>query len=90
MLSIKEVALKLGWYRGTNLSTGLTGIFPMSYAHVKKTEGENFDVVINEISTVIREWGGILKTYYKVCSLLFHPSHSELFCRKKGCKNMLL
>lgn len=38
----------------------------MSYAQVKKSETENFDVVINELATVIREWGGILKNYYKV------------------------
>ena len=69
VLAVKEVSLKQGWYRGTNLSSGLTGVFPMSYALVKKSEGESFDVVINELVTVIREWGGILKMYYKVWTL---------------------
>jgi hypothetical protein len=66
-LQIQEVAVKKGWYRGINLTTQQQGIFPISYVLVKKPEdSNNVDIVNNELASVIREWGSILKTYYKV------------------------
>ncbi|EFA76538.1 SH3 domain-containing protein [Heterostelium album PN500] len=74
-----QVALRVGdsikieeksseWYRGVVVSvidgTQQRGIFPASYVVVRNTQ-HDFDVVTNELTQVIREWGMLLLTYFK-------------------------
>ncbi|EGG21230.1 SH3 domain-containing protein [Cavenderia fasciculata] len=42
---------------------GASGIFPATYVVLKNTQ--DFDVVTNELSQVIREWGLLLITYFR-------------------------
>jgi len=51
------------WYRGRVLSSGQRGIFPKSYVIIKNTM--DFDIVTNELTQVIREWGLLLIQYFK-------------------------
>eukprot|EP01132_Coremiostelium_polycephalum_P004848 gene4848-6043_t len=51
------------WYRGVVVGSGLKGIFPANYVTIKNTE--DFDIVTNELTQVIREWGLLLISYFK-------------------------
>ncbi|KYQ89326.1 SH3 domain-containing protein [Tieghemostelium lacteum] len=53
----------VNWYRGRVISTGKRGIFPQSFVCIKNTE--DFDIVTNELTQVIREWGVLLISYFK-------------------------
>eukprot|EP00026_Physarum_polycephalum_P000045 Phypoly_transcript_00045.p1 GENE.Phypoly_transcript_00045~~Phypoly_transcript_00045.p1 ORF type:complete len:1883 (+),score=230.21 Phypoly_transcript_00045:40-5688(+) len=50
-----------GWYRGINGRTARTGIFPSSYVRISPP----VDSITSELGTVLREWHGMLKGYYR-------------------------
>lgn len=53
-----------GWYKGIILSTGMKGIFPMSYVAAVHSS-VNADPVLQEVSSTLYEWTGLLRSYYK-------------------------
>jgi hypothetical protein len=52
------------WYKGENLSTGETGIFP---THGFVELRPNWDHTTVELDQTIREWTTLLKDYFQVC-----------------------
>ncbi|EGC38812.1 hypothetical protein DICPUDRAFT_27977 [Dictyostelium purpureum] len=61
VLQIEEESTN--WYRGKVLTSDQRGIFPKSYVALKTAQ--DFDLVTNELTQVIREWGALLMKYYK-------------------------
>lgn len=55
------------WYLGcAQKNKNLKGIFPKSYIKIKKIKDIQ-QPIVQEITTVVREWGTILKDLYVVC-----------------------
>ncbi|XP_077981762.1 dedicator of cytokinesis protein 3-like isoform X1 [Glandiceps talaboti] len=65
-----------GWFRGfSTRRKNDKGIFPASYIHLKKFKVDNKgkyetvnpveETIVTEMTSVLREWGGILKKIYK-------------------------
>lgn len=69
------------------LRTGRSGIFPAQYVHISNSEDRaagdrgnpqrERDGVTIEISTVLREWQGLLKTYYRERKVLEFKTMKE-------------
>lgn len=53
------------WYYGRNKHKGSKGIFPKSFAHIP-VQTINYDVLMHEITSVLREWGHHWKHLYVV------------------------
>ncbi|XP_049862449.1 dedicator of cytokinesis protein 1 isoform X3 [Schistocerca gregaria] len=77
------------WYFGyTTKNRALRGIFPKNYIHIKdtastklgNTDGEVFNQpqVVNEITSVLREWGQIWKNLYRMHSKNFKAVEHQI------------
>eukprot|EP01122_Echinamoeba_exundans_P009485 TRINITY_DN3375_c0_g1_i2.p1 TRINITY_DN3375_c0_g1~~TRINITY_DN3375_c0_g1_i2.p1 ORF type:complete len:2320 (+),score=535.82 TRINITY_DN3375_c0_g1_i2:71-7030(+) len=49
------------WFRGTNVTTKETGIFPVNHVHLRPADE---DPVAREVSSVLKEWVALMKQYF--------------------------
>lgn len=58
------------WFRGFNLVSSATGIFPCNFVILKDTNNNQDDdaSTLQELAQVLRQWSIILLSLYKVCA----------------------
>lgn len=69
------------WYYGRSKLKGTCGIFPKSYIHILQ-KSTNTDNLVQEITSVLREWGHQWKHLYVVCIKCSLDS-SHLFLKRE-------
>ncbi|KAG8038457.1 hypothetical protein G9C98_006153 [Cotesia typhae] len=65
------------WYYGRNKHKGSKGMFPKSYTHIL-LQPVNSDVLMHEITSVLREWGHHWKHLYVINSLNFGAIQQQI------------
>ncbi|XP_008557534.1 dedicator of cytokinesis protein 1 isoform X3 [Microplitis demolitor] len=65
------------WYYGRNKHKGSKGIFPKSFAHIP-VQTINYDVLMHEITSVLREWGHHWKHLYVINSPNFGAIQQQI------------
>lgn len=63
------------WYYGRNKHKGSKGMFPKSYTHIL-LQPVNSDVLMHEITSVLREWGHHWKHLY-VVSIYYYYNNND-------------
>lgn len=58
------------WYYGYNKCNSKQGIFPKNYICIQQRSG-NMESLMNEVTSVLREWGYYYKQLYVVCTIIY-------------------